>query len=341
VAPTGYHAATVERPDLTPGVTQAAAAAPGPAVGTPAPPLDGAAPAAGAPLSRPRAASLVLALLAVMPLGLLAQALSPPAGLVWTELVVFALPAVALVARAGLREEPFLRLGRPPRWALLLAVPMGGLAMVGGGAIQAAWSAVLPRALVDGFDVTRLFAGRPLSQLVLIFGAAVLAPVCEELAFRGHLLSALRLRWRTRDAIWLSALAFAAIHLDPVRFPALLFLGAVYGWMSWRTGSVWTAVVAHAVNNAAATALAVAWPEATRSSAVPQPVAEPLAALAASLALAAPLVLAYQRTMPAPSSPESALEAGDGAAGRWPAWAVRWAWAAAAALLLIVLFGRR
>jgi membrane protease YdiL (CAAX protease family) len=298
-------------------------------------------PAVEPPLPRPRAATFLLALLALLPAGLAAQAIAPPAGLVWTELFVFALPAAALAARAGLQAAVFLGLRRPPPLALLLAVPMGALTMVGGGAIQSAWSALLPAALVEGFDVTRLFAGRPPSQVVMVLAAVGLAPLCEELAFRGHLLAALRLRWRSRQAIWLSALAFAAIHHDPVRFPALIFLGVVYGWMSWRTSSVWPAVVAHAVNNAAATALALAWPEAAASSAVPRPVAEPLAAMAASLALAAPLVLAYQRTMPPPSPPEVSLAARRAGRGeRWPGWAVRGAWAAAVALGLIGILGR-
>ena len=122
-------------------------------------------------------------------------------------------------------------------------------------------------------------------------------------------------RWRVRGAIGLSAVAFAAVHLDPVRFPALLFLGVLYGWLSWRTGSVWPSVLAHAVNNAAATALAVAWPEASEVGRAGAGRPGPLAALAASLALTAPLVLAYQRTMPPSPSPEAALVAARGAGG--------------------------
>jgi membrane protease YdiL (CAAX protease family) len=340
---------TVEPPDqaaaITPPQDPPSAPAPqGEATG-PAPAPSGFAPTDAAlpepRLPRPRAATFVLTLLALMPAGLAAQALLPPAGLVWTELVVFALPAAALAARAGLRAPTFLRLGRPPRLAFRLAVPLGLLAMVTGGAIQSAWSALLPPAVVETFDVTRIFDAGPLPQAILVLAAVGLAPICEELAFRGHLLSALRLRWSVRGAIGLSAVAFAAIHLDPVRFPALIVLGVIYGWLSWRTGSVWPSVLAHAVNNAAATALALAWPEAGKSAGPTPPIEEALAALAASLALMAPLVLAYQRTMPPPPSPEAALERREARPGRWPSWAVRGAWAAAAALAVIGTLGRR
>jgi membrane protease YdiL (CAAX protease family) len=284
-----------------------------------------------------------------MPLGLVAQALSPPAGLVWSELAVFALPAVALVSRAGLDERRFLRLGRPPPRALALALPIGLLAMVAGGAVQTGWAALLPAPMVETFDVTRLFGeGGRAGQAILVAAAVLLAPLCEELAFRGHLLSALLLRRGPGPAIALSALAFALAHLDPVRFPALLVLGGIYGWLSWRAGSVWPAVLAHAVNNAAATALALGSPEEPSSAGAASALAA-LGALAVSLSLLAPLVLAYQRKMPPTAGTGATLAwrtaRGPGTdraarAGRWPAWAVRAGWLAAAALALIGFFGR-
>ena len=79
--------------------------------------------------------------------------------------------------------------------------------------------------------------------------AAVLAPLAEEVAFRGYLLSALRTHLRPGVAIAASSVLFAAMHLDPVRFPAVLFLGVFLGWLAWRSGSLWPAVAAHAVNN--------------------------------------------------------------------------------------------
>jgi hypothetical protein len=54
-----------------------------------------------------------------------------------------------------------------------------------------------------------------------------------------------------------SALLFGALHLDPLRAPSLVLLGAIYGWLAWRTGSVWPAVVAHATNNGLAAGLAL------------------------------------------------------------------------------------
>ena len=267
-----------------------------------------------------------------------AQLLQPGVGLVWSQLFLFALPAAALAARAGLAPARFLRLARPPPRALGLALALGLAAMVVGGAIQALWTTLLPEALLQTFDVARLFQRPPWERALLIGAAAGLAPLCEELAFRGHLLSALRLRFRPAAAIALSALAFAGLHLDPVRLPGLVFLGALYGWMTWRAGSIYPAVLAHAVNNAAATALAVGGGVGQGDSPAPRDAA---AALLAGLLLLALPALAFQRSLPPPPDAEAALAPGAMPAGRLPRWAVWAAWAAAISLGLIALAPRR
>lgn len=291
------------------------------------------------PLPRPRAASFLLALAALFPVGLAAQALSPAAGLTWTQLFVFALPAAALVARRGLSPAHFLRLQAAPGRALALAVPVGAAALLVGGALQALWSTLLPGALLQAFDVGRLFRQPPLAQVVVVLAATALAPVCEELAFRGHLLSALRLRFGPAAAVALSAVAFAGWHLDPVRLPGLLFLGLLYGWLSWRSGSVWPSVVAHAVNNAAATALAM---QQGSGPALEEVERGPAAlALAFGAALLALLVQAFHRATPAPPPPEQVLSPGRWSAGRWPRWALLAALLAAGSLALLALAARR
>lgn len=290
-----------------------------------------------APLARPRAAAFILLLVALYPVALAAQFVQPGAGLVWTQLCLFALPAAALAALAGLAPARFLRLVAPPPRALGLALVIGAAAMLVGGALQALWVSVLPDRLLQAFDVARVFRRPGWERAVMIASAAGLAPVCEELAFRGHLLSALRLRARPPAAIALSALAFAALHLDPVRLPGLIFLGALYGWLTWRSGSVYPAVLAHAVNNAAATALALG------SEAVEQAPERGAAAagLLVGLSLLALPALAFQRWLPPAPGAEAALAPGGGPAGRLPRWAVASAWAAAISLVLIALAPRR
>ena len=94
------------------------------------------------------------------------------------------------------------------------------------------------------------------------------------------------------------------MHLDPVRFPAVLFLGLFLGWLAWRTGSVWPAVAAHAVNNALGSALAAG---GSSEPGAEGPLGATLALLALGLAALAPLVLAWIRATPAPPEGRTAV----------------------------------
>lgn len=80
----------------------------------------------------------------------------------------------------------------------------------------------------------------------------LLAPVCEELVFRGAILRAL-LRWRRGwAAITISALLFSLVHANPVQMPHAFVIGLLLGWLYYRTDSVVPGVVYHWVNNSIA-----------------------------------------------------------------------------------------
>ena len=95
------------------------------------------------------------------------------------------------------------------------------------------------------------------------------------------------------------------------------------------------------MNNAAATAVALAWPDDVSPAASPEVGGEPWLALAASLALLAPLLLAYQRTMPPAPEGGAALARAPARPGRLPGWVRAALFAAAVALALIALLSPR
>jgi membrane protease YdiL (CAAX protease family) len=91
------------------------------------------------------------------------------------------------------------------------------------------------------------------TKLLRVFAMVVLAPISEELLFRG-LLYQLFARTALKDvgAILLTAAAFTALH-SQYGYPALLFVmagGLFYGTVRYSTGSVLLTMIFHAVGNA-------------------------------------------------------------------------------------------
>ncbi|MFN0008119.1 MAG: lysostaphin resistance A-like protein [Planctomycetota bacterium] len=84
------------------------------------------------------------------------------------------------------------------------------------------------------------------------FLMSVLPGVCEEALYRGYMQRGLLRRWSPVAAIGLTSLFFAAMHMDVQHSLGVLPLGAWLGFVAWRTGSVWPAVLCHFANNLAA-----------------------------------------------------------------------------------------
>ena len=106
-------------------------------------------------------------------------------------------------------------------------------------------------------DTFKMIVGNDFGYLTL----CLLAPLVEELVFRGavlrSLLGSLGNRWA---AITLSAVIFAAVHLNPVQMPHAFLMGLLLGWMYSRTGSILPGVAVHWVNNTVAYALYLLFP---------------------------------------------------------------------------------
>ncbi len=274
--------------------------------------------------------------------GVLAQVAFRPAGLVWSEVFAFLLPALVATAGSNLRLRGWLKLRRPPGVAIALGALVGGAGYLVAVAVLMLVQRVLPRAWVELFDPSRIFEGPAWERVLVAAVAVVVAPPCEEIAFRGYVQTSLALRRRPAVAIAGSAALFAAMHLDPVRFPALLVLGVVFGWLTWRAGSVWPSVAAHAANNAITSTLFLSVggpPEQGDQASFPAI----LAVAAVGAAALAALVWAYRAVTDGSPAPPAAIELRDPAdpsirfsAVRVPP-ALRAGAAAGVALLLAIL----
>lgn len=85
-----------------------------------------------------------------------------------------------------------------------------------------------------------------LTQIVLL---ALVPAICEELFFRGFVLSGARAGAGAVGGLILVSLAFALFHQSVYRIIPTAVLGMIFGVLVLRFGSVWPAVVAHAMHN--------------------------------------------------------------------------------------------
>ena len=148
---------------------------------------------------------------------------------------------LAHLARTG-RTPGYLAF-RPFRWRPFLG-GLGGVVVVG---------------LFSGFVVTeendvmmQIFrdAGSP---PLLWFTVSVLAPIAEEVVFRGFVFEGLaRGRGGAVTASLFTSLVWSLIHLQYSwrEMSVIFLLGLVLGWVRHRSGSVWACMALHAVNNA-------------------------------------------------------------------------------------------
>jgi sodium transport system permease protein len=232
------------------------------------------------------------------------------------QLLVIMPPVLLLTFLLTSSPRETLLLKRPP-WlavpaAALLAVFLHPLANVLQGLVQRLYPIsqdVLPmwtkfQTLLNGIDVWSL--------LLLI---AVVPAVCEELAFRGFILSGFRHLGHKRRAIIYSALLFGLTHGILQQSLIASLVGVVLGYIAVQSGSIIPCMVFHCCHNALVVANSRIAPEAfpdwplLRAFAIPGEEGGCLftwRAIAAG-AMAAFLLLAWFSRLPCKRSPEESL----------------------------------
>ncbi len=82
-----------------------------------------------------------------------------------------------------------------------------------------------------------------------VLALVVVAPVTEELLFRGLILRGFLRNYSVRKSIIASALLFGALHLNPWQFVPATVIGLWLGWVYVKTRSLLPCIFAHALNN--------------------------------------------------------------------------------------------
>jgi membrane protease YdiL (CAAX protease family) len=139
---------------------------------------------------------------------------------------------------------------RRPTRAYFWVVPGGLGAVYAVGIIHDLVVHPKEQAIVSAFPHT------PVGAAMFILVAVVMAPVFEEILFRGFLFRGLANSFGWVWGALISGAIFGAAHLQLDVFLPLAALGVVLAWAYHRTGSLWTNISMHALFN---TIAVVAW----------------------------------------------------------------------------------
>jgi membrane protease YdiL (CAAX protease family) len=103
--------------------------------------------------------------------------------------------------------------------------------------------------LTDAFMKMPAFGGFIFNMVMI----AVLPAIGEEFMFRG-LLQRLLKEWlgNIHVAIFASAFLFSAMHMQFFGFFPRMFLGVMFGYLFYWSGSLWVPISAHFINNGSA-----------------------------------------------------------------------------------------
>jgi len=162
--------------------------------------------------------------------------------------------APSMLMTIMLTREPAktLLLERTPRWSHLLAMVALALALhpvVVAGANQITKIYPVPEATEQiAESIGSALDGAPHWLLALAL-MSLLPAVCEELAFRGFILSGFRHVGHKWWAIALSAVAFGLVHTFLHQKISATMMGMVIGYIAVQTESIWPCILLHTVHN--------------------------------------------------------------------------------------------
>ena len=131
---------------------------------------------------------------------------------------------------------------------ILLILFSAGVIILMGSILSYLWPAVLDSDLWMPQSTPVSVLNRILDILVLV----VLAPVVEEIIFRGILLGRWTTKWNIRAGMLMSGSAFAILHID---FLGAFVFGLCMSVLYLKTRTLISSIVAHALNNGAVVAM--------------------------------------------------------------------------------------
>ena len=176
------------------------------------------------------------------------------------QILFFLIPTLWLAQRHPLGPKEVLRL-YPPKLSHVTLTLLGVAACY---ALSVTWIIAQELYMIpDWFHPTyealqknadliseQLRVGNNIPLLLLaLFTAAIIAPISEELVFRGIMQRSFETRLKPFAAMALAGGLFGIVHVQLNNLIPLIGLGLFLGFVSWASRSIWPAIIGHALFN--------------------------------------------------------------------------------------------
>ena len=208
--------------------------------------------------------AVALALAATVPFGsdalIIGSGEGEPSLLGWAVILTSTLLAVLLVSwllvfRPGALEGLPSLPGRNAGEALALGIGWGAVAWLGSTLIGGVVVLIMDALGMDPQPQAAEQAIELVEPWLVIIAVVVVAPIAEEVFFRGVVFNALLREAGPRWAFIGSSALFAVIHLSLVAVVPLFLLGLAFAWIYQRTQNLLAPIAMHAVVNAVSVAV--------------------------------------------------------------------------------------
>jgi len=234
----------------------------------------------------------VLCLIFVGLIGSMLQVLNLKVGLLLTQILCLLLPTLLYAKSLGIDLKKTFRLIPIDARIVFITILTTGAAFTLVAQLAVLQERFLPAP--PGYtqrleEVLLTFRGMPLVWGMTLI--ALLPGICEELLFRGFILSGLLRRLYKWPSVILTGVLFGVLHLDIYRFIPVSVLGIIFGLMVLKTGSLLTGMLAHMTNNSLILILSRMVPLEEATAAVGEPKNIPLLFL---LIASATLILGFR-----------------------------------------------
>lgn len=191
---------------------------------------------------------LVIAVTAVMIIyaGGFAQLEYGMLGVIITQLIIVGIPiAAAIYSKKNLKETFRIKKTRGINYVAAV-IMMAGAIMIGVVISAVAGSIFKESGYNVDISMESLIGDSFAVTLIIV---AILPAICEELMFRGYILSAMEKGMKPKGALLLSAALFGIYHMSIVKFFTTGFLGLVICYVAYKTKSIFAGMVMHFINN--------------------------------------------------------------------------------------------